>query len=141
MPIIRVFISHSWNYTEHYNRLAGWIFEDKWNLNGTPITFLNTSVPRDSPIHNAPSDRALQDAIYERIGASNVVVCPTGMYSTYSKWIVKELAGADLKRVRLLAVNPWAQERKSSVVQHAADEIVGWNKQSVINSVWRLGNK
>ncbi|MBL0768740.1 TIR domain-containing protein [Sphingopyxis sp. DHUNG17] len=134
---VSVFVSHSWSYSEHYERLSGWIFNEPWYADGTPINFFNTSVPREDPIHYAPNDTALQTAIFERLKVSNVIVVPTGMYSTHSKWIGKELKGARLHGKKIVAVNPWGQERKSSVVQSVAHETVGWNKNSVINAVWR----
>lgn len=138
---MNVFISHSWAYSNHYDRLAEWIFGETWSVNDQRIQFLNTSVPRDNPIHYAPNDATLQQAIYERIAASHVVVIPTGMYANYSKWIRKEIDGARLYRKPIIAVDPWAQKRASSVVADAADESVGWNKQPIINAVWRLGNR
>jgi hypothetical protein len=62
------------------------------------------------------------------------------MYANHSKWIGKEIDGAKLYGKPIVAVDPWAQKRSSSVVATAADEAVGWNKQSIINAVWRLGN-
>ncbi len=38
----------------------------------------------------------------------------------------------------ILGVNPWGQERKSSVVATAAKETVGWNSKSVVDGIWRL---
>ena len=137
---MNVFISHSWTYSDHYNKLAEWIFEDDWFINGTRLNFFDTSVPRDNPIHYAPSDQALQTASYERIFASHVVVIPTGMYANHSKWIQKEIDGSALYRKPILAVDPWGQKRAASVVMAAATLDVGWNKQSVINGVWQLGN-
>lgn len=138
---MNVFISHSWSYSNHYDRLAEWIFDETWTVNGQRIQFTNTSVPRDNPIHFAPNDAALQQAIYQRIADSHVVVIPTGMYANYSKWIRKEIDGAKVYRKPILAVDPWAQKRASSVVADAADDAVGWNKQPIINAVWRLGNQ
>lgn len=137
---VNVFISHSWAYSGHYDRLAEWIFDEVWSVDNQRIYFANTSVPRDNPIHFAPNDAALQSAIYERIINSHVVVIPTGMYANHSKWIGKEIAGAKYYGRPIVAVDPWAQKRASSVVVDAADEAVGWNKQSIINAVWRLGN-
>lgn len=137
---MNVFISHSWAYSDHYEKLSQWIFEDSWSISGRPIEFFNTSVPRDNPIHYAPNDATLQHAIYERIANSHVVVIPTGMYANYSKWIQKEIDGARIHGRPIVAVDPWAQKRASSVVASAASESVGWNKQSIINAVWRLGN-
>lgn len=137
---MNVFISHSWSYSGHYERLAEWIFEETWWINDRRLQFFNTSVPRDNPIHFAPNDATLQRAIYERIANSHVVVIPTGMYANHSKWIRKEIDGAKVYGKPIVAVDPWAQKRASSVVAGAADKSVGWNKQSIINAVWRLGN-
>lgn len=136
---MNVFISHSWAYSEHYERLAGWVFEEVWSVSGQRIHFFDTSVPRDNPIHFAPNDAVLQQAIYERIANSHVLMIPTGMYANHSKWISKEINGAKAYRKPIVAVDPWAQKRTSSIVTEAADESVGWNKQSIINAVWRLG--
>lgn len=141
MYYVNVFVSHSWTYSEHYDKLASWIFEQEWLSKGTSINFVDTSVPRDDPIHNARNQKELQERIFERIAASDVVVCPTGMYSSHSKWIDKELAGANAYRRPILAVNPRAQQKKSSVVQARADYVVGWNKQSVVDGIWMLANR
>lgn len=138
---MNVFISHSWSYSGHYERLAEWIFNEDWEVGGLRIHFFNTSVPRDNPIHFAANDAALQKAIYDRIANSDVVVIPTGMYANHSKWIAKEIEGAKLYRKPIIAVDPWAQKRASSLVAEAADEAVGWNKQPIINAIWKLGNR
>ncbi|MEO1987640.1 MAG: TIR domain-containing protein [Martelella sp.] len=136
---MNIFISHSWAYSEHYNRLAEWIFDEVWQVNGRHLQFFDTSVPRDNPIHFAPNSIALQQAIDARIVNSHVVVIPTGMYVNYSEWIGKEISASKRFGKPILAVEPWAQKRASSVVAEASDEAVGWNKQSIINAVWRLG--
>lgn len=138
---MNVFISHSWEYSGHYDRLAEWIFEENWSVNDRPISFLNTSVPRENPIHFAPNKAALQEAIFERIRNSHVVAIPTGMYASYSEWIQREIDGAKMYRRPIVAVNPWAQKRASSVVADAADEVVNWNKEAIVHAIWRLGNR
>lgn len=137
---IHIFISHSWKYTNHYKTLAGWIFDKEWKVSGVPIQFLDYSVPRDNPIHYAHTAEKLQQAIYDKIIDSHVIVIPTGMYVNYSKWIQKEIYGANLYKKPILAVNPWGQEKKSEVVQENASKSVGWNEQSVINAIWSLFN-
>ena len=135
---INVFISHSWSYSEHYERLVEWIFEESWSVQGTQIVFQDFSVPKDDPIHYARTDRELQAAIFAEISRANVIVIPTGMYANHSKWIRKEIDGAKLYRRPILAVNPWGQERKSSVVRDAADDYCGWSKQSVVDKILNL---
>ena len=135
---IHVFISHSWAYSNHYTTMREWIFDEKWRVGQASLVFLDYSVPKDDPIHNAPSDRALRDAIYRKIVRSHVVAIPTGMYVNYSKWIKKEIDGAEEKGKPILGVNPWGRQRVSRVVADAADRLVGWQKKSVIGGIWKL---
>lgn len=133
---IHVFISHSWTYSGHYDTLCSWVFGEAWRVGQTSLTFRDFSVPKDDPIHGAPSARALREAIYRRIAGCHVVVCPTGMYANHSKWIQRELEGAQAQGKPILGVDPWGQERHSSVVAAAAREVVGWNSKSVVGGVW-----
>lgn len=135
---IHVFISHSWKYSGHYDTLSSWIFDYSWSFGQASILFCDYSVPKSDPIHNAPTDASLKAAIFNQIARSHVVVIPTGMYANYSKWIGKEIEGASTKGKPILAVNPWAQERKSSIVASAADKVVGWNSESVVAGIWQL---
>jgi len=138
--IVCVFISHSWAYSGHYEKLSDWIFSTPWQSNDTPVQFINSSVPKNNPIHNAPNSDSLRFAIYNRIAQSNVVVIPTGMYSSHSEWIKKEIDGAILYKKPIVGVNPWGQERKSSIVVEAAHITVGWNADRVVNAIWELRN-
>lgn len=135
---IHVFISHSWKYSSHYEKLSEWIFMKNWNVGGVPINFRNFSVPQEDPIHNANTDKELQTAIYNQIARSHVIVIPTGMYTNYSKWIKKEIEGAGGYGKPILAVDPWAQQRSSDIVISSADKLVGWNSKSVVDGVWQL---
>lgn len=141
MHNINIFISHSWDYTNHYETLAEWIFKNNWNVSGTPIKFNDYSIPKNNPIHNARNAQDLKNAIYAEITKSHIVVIPTGMYASYSNWIQKEIDGANYYRKPILAVNPWSQERKSSVVANVASETVGWNKKPLIDAIWGLYRK
>lgn len=135
---VHVFVSHSWSYSQHYEKIRGWLFDSPWSFGQARVEFRDYSIPRDDPIHDAESDFELEEAIFRHISRCRVVVVPTGMYTSHSKWIKKELAGARAYSKRILAVNPWGQERKSSVVRDAAHKTVGWNKNSVGRAVWKL---
>lgn len=135
---IHIFISHSWAYSGHYDKLAEWIFGTNWSVGQASLNLLDYSVPKGDPIHNAPTDKALQDAIHNRIARSHVIVIPTGMYANYSKWIQKEIDGAAHYTKPILAVDPWGQQRSSIVVKEAASKLVGWTSQSVIDGIWSL---
>ena len=135
---IHVFISHSWSHSGHYETLAEWIFDRNWSVGQASLNLRDFSVPRDDPIHNAPNERRLREAIFGQISRSHVVVIPTGMYANYSDWIQKEIDGSNQKAKPILGVNPWGQQRTSSIVSAAAAETVGWNSQSVIKGIWKL---
>jgi hypothetical protein len=135
---INVFISHSWAYSNHYNTLADWIFEKNWRVGQTSLNFRDFSVPQSDPVHNAINDSQLKDALYSKISRSHVIVIPTGMYSSYSKWIQKEIDGAGIYGKPILAVNPWGAQRTSNDVKSASDKVVGWNAKTVIGGIWEL---
>jgi len=135
---IHVFISHAWSYSDHYEKLADWIFNNKWRVGQASLDFRNFSVPKNDPILDANNDTQLRTALYNQISRSHVLVIPTGMYANYSKWIQKEIDGAGVYGKPILAVDPWGAQRRSSVVSQAANKTVGWNKESVIGGIWEL---
>src|SRR4051812_42005795 len=80
-----LFISHSWAYSDGYEKLIRL-------LNNDPsFSYKNYSVPKNDPIHNAKTDRELYEAIKRQVSPSNFVIILAGVYSTYSKWINKEI--------------------------------------------------
>lgn len=135
---IHIFISHSWKYSEHYNTLSSWIFDENWSVGQASLNLIDYSVPKDDPILNASTDIALKNAINRQLALSHVIIIPTGMYANYSKWIKKEIDGANSYNKPILAVNPWGQQRTSCLVTSNANKCVGWNSQSVINGIWSL---
>ncbi len=137
---IHVFISHAWAHSHHYNTLRDWIFNGNWSSGQASLQFLDYSVPKNDPIHSAANDLQLKRAIFDKIGRSHVIVIPSGMYATQSKWIQKEIEGANQYKKPILAVNPHGQERKAGIVLKNAARAVGWNKQPVIDGIWNLYN-
>ncbi len=142
---IGIFISHSWKHGKHYDKLHGWIFDHSWHIKkatgNIDIKFANYSIPENNPIHNAPNQASLENAILSEIHKSDVVVIPTGLYANYSNWIQKEIKCAQICGNPILAVDLWGSERKSLVVGPAADKIVGWQKKSVIDGIWQVQRK
>lgn len=134
---IHVFISHSWTYSVHYDTLSSWIFSENWRVGSATLVLRDYSVPRDDPIHNAPTVRELDDAICAKIARCRVVVIPTGMYTHYSKWIRREIDCAANYEKPILAVDPWGQKRSASVVSRAASKF-SWLEQEV-GDQWDMG--
>ena len=135
---IPIFISHAWDYSDHYSKLSDWIFRENWSVEGVPIIFSDTSIPKHDPVHTNGSDYQLQAIINLRVAQSSAIVIPTGVYASYSKWIQKEIEASKSLGRPILAVNIWGAQRTSTVVADASDELVGWNKQSVVSGIWKL---
>jgi hypothetical protein len=126
----RLFISHSWTYGDAYDGLVKFFNEHplfKWS---------NYSVPKDDPIHNAKNENELYEAIKNQIAYADCVVILAGVYSSYSKWIDKEIkiSKKDFNKP-IIAVEPWGSERTSTVVKSNADAVVGWNSASIVSAI------
>lgn len=127
-----LFISHSWTYSDAYEKLVSLLD------NANHFDYRNYSVPKDDPIHNANSDRALKAAIREQMSHASCVLILAGVYATYSKWINIEIDLAQngfIVPKKIIAIEPWGSERTSTVVKEAADEIVSWNTYSIIKAI------
>ena len=132
MNTYNLFISHSWNYTEQYDRLVRLLKARRY------FAFKNYSVPRNDPIHRAGTDAQLRRAIRDHMTPCHVVLILAGVYATYSKWInieidLAEMGFSDSKPI--IAVAPWGSERISEPVRDAADRVVRWNTKSIVKAV------
>lgn len=126
-----LFISHSWKYNNQYEGL-------KKLLENNGYEYRDYSVPESKPITDAESDKQLEQAIEQKMKYSSVVLIMAGVYSTYSKWINKEIVIAQRLGKPIIAIEPYASERTSSVVKNAADEVCGWNTRSIVNAIDKL---
>ena len=132
MKTYNLFISHSWNYTDAYDRLTNLLSERGY------FAFRDYSVPRDDPIHGAGTDAQLRQAIRNQMTPCHVVLILAGVYATYSKWINIEIDLAEegfTHAKPIVAIRPWGSERISERVRLAADRIVGWNTESVVGAI------
>ena len=130
-----LFISHSWSYSENYQSLLNL-------LDNGDIVYKNYSVPKDDPIHNANNDKELKEAIKQQMQYASVVIVLAGVYSSYSKWIDKEIELAKKgfqTPKKIIAVEPWASEKTSKTVKDAADIIVKWQTSSIVDAIKKLG--
>ena len=83
MKTYNIFISHSWNYTGHYQKLIDF-FDAEPRFN-----YRDYSVPKDNPVHKTGSDKELEQAIKMHIDPSSIIVIIAGVYASCSKWIKK----------------------------------------------------
>ncbi|MCY4367787.1 MAG: TIR domain-containing protein [Chloroflexi bacterium] len=136
MPSHNLFISHSWGYSDAYEKLINLLIKK------SGFEFKDYSVPKDDPIHNAANTAQLRKAIYTQISPSGVVLVMAGVYASYSKWIDIEIDIAKEgfnKPKPIIAIRPWGNERMSKLVQDSADKIVNWNTNSIVNAIIELG--
>ena len=129
LKLYSLFISHSWTYGDAYDRLVGMLTEHpnfKWR---------DYSVPKNDPIHNAPTTDKLEAAIREQMRHASCVLIMAGKYSTFSKWINREIMIANELKKPILAITPWGASQISTVVAAAADEIVKWQSSSIVEAI------
>lgn len=124
----RVFISHSWAYSNAYDRIIEFLQEQ--NLN-----YYDHSVPIHDPIHTNGTDRELYSAIEAKIRWTSCVIVLAWVYASYSKWIQKEIEIANLYKKPIIAVEYWWSERTSQVVKDNATAIVKWQSKSVVDAI------
>lgn len=127
----RLFISHSWKYSEAYVGITTM-------LKKGAIEYYNHSVPKESPIHTNGSYKELYDAIEAKIKGCSCIIILAGVYSSYSKWINIEIELAKKYNKPIIAVQPWASEKTSTVVKINSNKIVGWNYSSLCNAIKEL---
>lgn len=127
--IYNLFISHSWAYSDAYDRLVNLLDS------GSDFEYKNYSVPKDDPVHDAKYDYKLKDAIKRQMQPTSCVLILAGVYSTYSKWINVEIDLAQEMGKKIIAIEPLGAEKTSTVVKDAADVIVKWNSKSIINAI------
>lgn len=132
MKTYHLFISHSWNYSDAYERLIRLLQERGY------FSFKDYSVPRDDPIHNASTDAQLRAAIRRQMAPCSVVLILAGVYATYSKWINKEIDLAKDASKPIIAIAPWASKRISVPVEKAADLTVRWNTECIVKAIREL---
>lgn len=136
MKTYNLFISHSWGYSDAYTKLVSMLD------NADRFNYRNFSVPKDDPVHTSGSDQELYDAIKTKIHLCDVVLILAGVYSSYSKWIDKEIKICSREFTNpkpIIAIEPWDSEKTSTVVKNAANRIVRWNTSSVVSAIRELG--
>jgi hypothetical protein len=127
----RLFISHSWAYGDAYDKMIQF-FEDHG------LDYYNHSVPQHDPIHTNGSEKQLRDAIEAKIKGTSCIIILAGVYSSYSKWIQKEIEIANLYSKPIIAVEPWGAERTSTIVKTNAHKIVKWQGKSIVDAIKEL---
>jgi len=131
LKIYNVFISHAWAYNDDYYRLTEM-------LNNAPnFYYRNYSVPEHNPLH-AGNRRQLEQDLYDQIRPTNIIVILAGMYVPHHDWIQREIDIALEMDKPILGIAPWGSQVIPVAVQDSANEIVGWNTDSIVDAIRRL---
>ena len=132
MRTYNLFISHSWTYSDAYEKLVSLLNARRY------FSYRDSSVPKDDPIHTNGTDQQLYNAIKNKISPSSVVLILAGVYATYSTWIDNEIyiAQEEFNTPKpIIAIEPWGSERTSATVKDAADKTVKWNTESIVTAI------
>ncbi len=128
-----LFISHSWRQSDGYDRLLDL-------LRSVPgFRYRDTSVPKDDPIHGAPTPEALRAALASRIAAADVVLVVASLAVNYSEWIETEIElTRTVMRKPLVGLIPHQAERASSFVRAHANRMVEWRATEIVDAIRSL---
>ena len=130
-----LFISHSWKQDDWYEKPVNLLRQRDY------FEFNDYSVPRDRPILDARTDAELREAIRNKMARSSVVLILASVSATTSKWINVEinLAKRGFREPKpIIAVQPRGSEKTSVPAKDAADRVVLWNTESMIDAIREL---
>lgn len=133
MPSLKtyhLFLSHMWRKADNseYYRLEN-LLRDANNF-----AWRNCSVPEHDPL-GTKTNKELREALDRHIRPVNCFLIISGMYVNHRQWIQEELEIAKSYGKPIVGVIPWGQQRTPVEVQHAAQEMVGWNTDSIVAAV------
>ena len=122
-----IFISHSWRYPQDYETIYNWLKDG--------LKFYDYSIPKDDNCGEDLSEYQLKKCIENQIRYSSIVVIIGRIAASYSDWINFEIDTAYEMGKCIILIKPWGHERLPYSAQLMANEIVGWNKDSLIKAI------
>ena len=127
-----LFLSHAWRYNDQYYRL------EEMLRNALYFKWRNYSVPVHDPLVDPNSyvgQQKLINLLETQVRPVNCVLILGGMYAAHSSWIQKEIDIANSYNKPIIGIYPWGQQLMPQVIQKAAVDLVGWNTNSIVNSI------
>lgn len=124
----KIFISHSWSYTEDLEALQK-LLNERGYFN---VTFLEASKKTPIDSENAVYVKTVLKA---RIVQSDIVLVLAGVYATHSDWMIWELETAKANNIPIIGVIPRGQERISTEVYTRSIIDVRWNTESIVDAI------
>lgn len=124
----RLFISHSWSYSERYNSMVSLL------ENRPYFEFVNYSVPETKafgPMANA----AMKEQLRNQIRPVQCVIIIGGMWTNHSDWIQFEMDFAASIGKPILGVRPRSAKVMPAAVIEIAHKVVNWNSDSIVAGI------
>lgn len=107
-------------------------------LNNAPrFRWANYSVPEHDPLHEK-GKKAIEQGLIRHIKPVNIVCILSGMYTSHSDWMQKEIRMSVGLDKPIIGVIPLGGQRIPQAVQGVAHEIVGWSTNSIVSAIRRL---
>jgi hypothetical protein len=132
-----LFISHSWEYSEHYNLILH-LLEAKRDFR-----FLNHSSPQHDPTFDPRTPigkNQLSQILSAQIRAVDCILLIVSQNITQSEWILKEIDLAEERNIPIIAVLPIGQEFIPHIVQKISKVMVGWDSNTIIAAIQNYAN-
>lgn len=127
----RLFISHSWTYSERYNSMVSL-------LNNRPyFEWQNYSVP-ESKAFVGLNAHGLAEQLRNQIRPVQCVVIIGGMWTNHSDWIQFEMDFAKSINKPILGVRPRSAKVMPQAVIAVSDLVVNWNTESIVDGIRQI---
>jgi hypothetical protein len=124
----KIFISHSWAYTEDLEALQSLL-----NARGyLRVEFMEASKKIPINSENAPY---VKRVLKQKILASDIVLGLAAIYASHSDWMIWELETSKKNNIPIVGVIPRGQQRISSEVKSRSIVDVKWNTESIVAAI------
>jgi hypothetical protein len=128
---IRLFVTHTWQLGDDYLRTFEYI-ESVSNF-----YYRNTSTPERQPA--ATGTEAIRDDLRRQIGGAEIVIALAGLYDEQPDLAVFQMNYAQSQKKPVLLLPKFgAAGPISKLLNDRADELVVWEKRSLVNAIKRL---
>lgn len=135
MKKYNIFISHVWDYTEHYCKVEDWLDDARSKC---LLAWDNYSVPLLSNAINpnfSDSKKYLKEKLNHQISGASIILILTGMYKNHPTWIEYETLMAAYYGKYVIGIKPWKEEDIPKIIKDNVNVIVEWDKSCIINAI------
>lgn len=127
----RLFISHSWSYSERYLAMVRLLTERPY------FNFTNYSVP-ETKAFGLMTVGEMKEQLRNQIRPVNCVIIIGGMWTNHSDWIQFEMDFAQSIGKPILGVRPRSARVMPTAVTEASSLVVNWNSDSIVAGIRQI---